>query len=490
MPLERMPRADYSLISYPLEWLTRAVVRFPIPTLVIACAAVGVSIWLTATQLGFRTSRAELLSPNSDYNRRWLDYTKEFGAKEDVVVVVEGESREQIVPALDEVCRELAGRGDLFAAIMSGTDAPKLRSKGLYYLQPDELQKIDGFLDQATPILQGDWSKLNLGGMAGWIGAAMSGGSASQRQQILAAMQTELPRAIGGLTAALSDNSARNRMPDWSDQLSPGNQSLSQIVSGALCTSPSKHLLSDDGRMGFVLLKLREEDKQSFAQNSESIGVLRQITAAVQSLYPGTKIGLTGLPIIEFDEMRSSETSMTFATILSFLGVLAVMIVAFGGFRHSILAMTALAVGMIWACGCVTLTIGHLNILSIAFGSILFGLGIDYGIYYVAHYLQHRKLTDSTGRGAAADGGLRRTGHPHRRGHRRGGLPGRGLDRVSRRGPTRPDGRRRNRALLAGANDRSAGDDPACSTRTAGRRSSLPRSICGSGCGRCSPIPG
>ena len=69
------------------------MVRFPLPTLVIALAAAGASLWLTVTQLGFRTSRAELLSPNSDYNRRWLEYTKEFGDKEDVVVVVEGESR-------------------------------------------------------------------------------------------------------------------------------------------------------------------------------------------------------------------------------------------------------------------------------------------------------------------------------------------------------------------------------------------------------------
>ena len=129
------------------------------------------------TQLGFRTSRAELLNPKSDYNRRWLEYTKEFGDKEDVVVVVEGESREQIVPALDDVCRRLAERSDLFGAVLHEADAPKLRSKGLYYLKPEELRQIDGFLNQAAPILQGNWSSLNLGGMAQWMGAAMSGGS-------------------------------------------------------------------------------------------------------------------------------------------------------------------------------------------------------------------------------------------------------------------------------------------------------------------------
>ena len=117
----------------------------------------------------------------------------------------------------------------------------------------------------------------------------------------------------------------------------------------------SMRLMSDDGRMGFVLLRFLEEDRQSFAQNNESIKALRQLTAEVQSQHPGTKIGLTGLPIIEYDEMQSSEKSMSVATVVSFLGVLAVMIVAFGGFRHATMAMTALVVGMVWACGYITL---------------------------------------------------------------------------------------------------------------------------------------
>ena len=122
---------------------------------------------------------------------------------------------------------------------------------------------------------------------------------------------------------------------------------------------------------------------------------LRRLAAEVMAQHPGVKIGLTGLPIIEYDEMRSSEQSMSAATILSFLGVFAVIVVAFGGLRHSLMAMVALVVGMVWACGCVTLTVGYVTILSIAFGSILFGLGIDYGIYYVARYLQLRETMDS-----------------------------------------------------------------------------------------------
>ncbi len=38
-----------------------------------------------------------------------------------------------------------------------------------------------------------------------------------------------------------------------------------------------------------------------------------------------------------------------------------------------------------------TLTIGHLNILSISFVTILIGLGVDFGIHFLARYIQHRQ---------------------------------------------------------------------------------------------------
>lgn len=395
MPSERMPQADPSWISYPLRQLTRLVVRFPLPVVILATAAAIASIWLMTTQLGFRTSRAELLSPDSDYNRRWLEYTKEFGTKEDVVVVVEAENRALVPPTLAEVARDLAQRKDLFGAVLHEPDAPKLRAKGLYHLGVADLRQIEGFLNQANPILQGNWSQLNIGGMAQWMGTAMSNGSPAQQQQMLAAMQTELPRLTNGLGAALgSPGSYKSPWPEM--PFSAASQE----------DAASTRLLSEDGRMGFLLLRFLEEDRQSFAQNIESIRVLREITAKVQSQHPGTKIGLTGLPIIEFDEMNSSEESMSYATILSFVGVLAVMIVAFGGIRHAVLPMVALVAGTLWTCGYTTLAIGHINVLSIAFASILFGMGIDYGIYYVTRYLQLRVQTTSTSEALIATTGV------------------------------------------------------------------------------------
>ena len=351
-------------------------------------------------------------------------------------MVVEGASRGQIVPALDDVCRRLARRGDLFGAVMHRTDAPKLRAKGLYYLdvqakepaeaascrslpRPDaasatdpplDLQQIEANLDRMAPLLQGDWSQMSLAGMAR-SAAAGTAGTAGDQQRATAAMRAQLPQLIDGLAAALGPSGAPDRpRPDVPAETAASAATMGQDAAPAFRPSASgepasDRLIAEDGRMGFVLLRLLEEDKQGFAQNEKSIGILRQLTAEVTDRYAGVKIGLTGLPIIEFDEMHSSEQSMSLATLLSFFGVLAVMIVAFGGFRHATMAMGALVLAMVWACGCVALTIGHVNVLSIAFGSILVGLGIDYGIYFVARYLQLRRNTESTEEALVATAG-------------------------------------------------------------------------------------
>ncbi len=392
MPWERTPRVGDSWMSRPLQRLTMLVIRFPVLTLLLAAFAVGASAWLTTTKLGFRTSRAELISPQSVYHHRWLEYTKEFGDKEDVVVVVDGENRKHILPAIDDLCREVSRRKDLFGMVMHDSDAPKLREKGLYQLpiespnpKESDLRKIDALLDQAGPVLQGDWSQLSLGAMARQMSAAMGGGSAEQRQQVAEAMKTEMPRFAEGLQAALAPNGSYKS--PWPEM---------QLPEALAAHATETRLISKDNKTGFIVLRFLEEDTKSFAQNDEPIRVLRQVAADVRARHPGVKIGLTGLPVIEHDEMQSSEKSMSVATFLSFAGVLAVMFIAFGGYRYSTMAMAALCIAMVWACGLVTLTVGYINVLSIAFASILFGMGIDYGIYYMARYLQVREETDST----------------------------------------------------------------------------------------------
>ena len=381
MSAEGMPRGETSLLARFLVLVVRLATHSPWLTLLLGVAALGGSLYLSQTRLGYHTSRAALLDQREDYHRRWLKYVEEFGEQEDVVVVVQGDSREAILPALDEVVRELSAQPQHFQAVLHEIDLTKLRDKGLYYLSAQELHTIDGFLNDAEPIIRGGWQLLNPGAMASGMAARLQHAQPEQLQQSISGAQLKLAQLAESLLTALSNpGSYKSPWPELSGSAGP------------LIGLTSHRLLLSNDRIGLVLLKLAKDNSESFIQNTESVAALRQIVDRVKSQHAGVRVGLTGLPIMEHDEMQRSQSSMSVVTILSIVGCFLVLVAGFGGLRHSFMVMAALVMGLVWSLGYITLAVGHLNILSSAFGAVLTGLGIDYSIYFIARYLQLRRL--------------------------------------------------------------------------------------------------
>ena len=120
----------------PSVWGTRLILAYPVATIAVAIGCVWWPLALTGTRLGYRTSRLDLINPKSDYNRLWMEYIQEFGEEDDAVIVVEGAGREQVVPVLEELSKELARENRLFHAVLHEVDLGRIRCKGLHYLSP------------------------------------------------------------------------------------------------------------------------------------------------------------------------------------------------------------------------------------------------------------------------------------------------------------------------------------------------------------------
>jgi len=393
MTAERTPQIEHSVLAWALTGVARLATAYPWLTVSLGIVLAVVSIGLSATRMRYHTSRAALISNRSEFHQRWLEYTKEFGEKEDVAIVVEGPSREAIVPVLEDLAARVSREERYFRSVFHDEiDLTRLRGKGLYYLPLQTAQAIDRSLDEMAPILQGDWTLLSPAAMAGAIAsglATMGGGAGNlppdQAAAALATLQGRLGPMCEMLAAAL-DTAAQRKSP-FPEMLGPEAFSPELMSQG---------LGKPNGRFGFVVLKLAGEASAGMTENPQAIAALRRTVAEARGRHGDVTIGLTGLPIMESDEMQSSQSSMVVATILSYLGVFIVLVAGFGGIRHSLLAMASLVFGMIWSLGYTTITIGHLNILSSAFAAILTGLGINYGIYYVAQYLQLRKAGFAT----------------------------------------------------------------------------------------------
>jgi predicted RND superfamily exporter protein len=124
---------------------------------------------------------------------------------------------------------------------------------------------------------------------------------------------------------------------------------------------------------------------------------LRQLVKETQMEVPGLNVGLTGQPVLDYDQMTQSEKDATLASIVSLVLCALIFIYGYNETGRPVKATICLVVGLAYTLAFAALTIGHLNILTVTFVPMLIGLGIDYGVHLITRYeeeLRHGKTAE------------------------------------------------------------------------------------------------
>ncbi|MDR2706150.1 MAG: MMPL family transporter, partial [Planctomycetaceae bacterium] len=379
------PTKESSVFSKPLGSLTYICCRNPVIVLVFSFFIAVWSLYWTSEHLGFKMSRLDLINPNSGFNRLWLDYIDEFGDNNEVLVVVEGKGNVEVIPVLESLSERIACFPNLFQGVLHGVDLSAIRRKGLHYVPLRELEFIRQFAAESSQITDGHWEQLAVNSMLDSLAYRLKQSPPNETTNVLRELDSFSLSLVNAFGASPSYGSPWAAMQ--------GAQAAVPDIVAACSQNDMNYFLfpTQNGVIGFVLLKLADIDKTKLAQGKESIGKLRSLVAEVREKNPSIRIGLTGMPILENDEMELSNEAMLKASILALIGVGAIFMAGFGGIRHPMLAMIALITAFAWTMGYITLAVGHLNILSISFGAMLIGLGTDFSVHYLARYLDLRR---------------------------------------------------------------------------------------------------
>ncbi len=395
------------------------VARRPRAVLLVALALTAAAVWLAYSKLEYHTQRNDLLSADKACQKRWQKYLDCFGDDDDMVVVAEGTDRAQMQAALDDVAAEVKQRPELFDRVFHRADLRPLADRALLYLPPEQIEAIRERVGRMDPLL-GDfgplaWRKLSVQSLLGNAGVAMEKRAAGRE---LTPAERDL---IALLPAIASSAAATVRDPDayrnvW-EVANPGRESGggARDASAAAPNTPGResgvrqkfapqYFFTPDGSLAMLTCRPKKA-AQSFTPAKEANEAMRAILADAGARHPQVRLGLTGLPVLETDEMVMSDVDSTRASWLALAGVAVLYFVVYRGFRYPLLTVGSLVIGTVWALGWATLTVGHLNILSATFAVMLIGLG-DYGVLWVAQYDERRKL------GASVEEALRYTaGH-------------------------------------------------------------------------------
>ena len=406
MQPERTDNARPFHLSQPLRAITEAACARPILTLSVTALSAIAAVLITVVFIEFRTQRSDLIDPTADFHRRWTSFTESFGDSSDLVVVVEGTNPDAIKAVMEDLGERLAAEPELFDQVLFKVESGGLKRKGLQYLSPAQLELGLRHLEEFRPILNGGWNRLRLDLFAASLliqvdslnrklnpsPDATTAGSPLTPTELAIAEQkfADIITLVESLASSI-DHFATHRefRSPWPKVVSVDPEMLRE--SGDVV-----YVMNESGTLGFLKARPVQQDG-NFNGSSQSIDRLREHIVNVRPQHPNVRVGLTGIPVLESDEMRRSQSDMIRASVLSFVFVGVLLLIGFRGWKHPLLAMVMLAVGMCWTFGFTTLSIGHLNILSVSFAAILIGLGIDFAIHYLARYLELRHHGEDLG---------------------------------------------------------------------------------------------
>jgi hopanoid biosynthesis associated RND transporter like protein HpnN len=359
-----------TLLARLLSRLTTAVFRHPRWFVWPQAALFLVCVLYTAADLQTDMNQNNLVGPNHKYHQNFLALQKEFPQQgNDLVVVVESGNLERNRQFVERLGAKMAAETNLFHDIFYQHDLPMMGTKALFFVPTNDLATIQTTLHNDLPFIQQFTQTTNLVSFFEQINTAFRTAPRETNAQTESLIQ-----ALPVLTHILSQAGACLQMSGKPP--SPGVAALF----GADDLSDI-YITFNHGRV-FTLTAHAPND----ALNGPAIERLRQLLRQTRDEVPGVNAGLTGEPVLDYDRMKQAQKDMTVASVVSLVFCALIFIYGYNETGRPLKATICLVVGLAYTLAFTTLTIGHLNILTVTFVPMLIGLAIDFGVHLITRY--------------------------------------------------------------------------------------------------------
>jgi uncharacterized protein len=383
-----------------LRRLVRLSCRRPLVTTAISLLLAVAGVTYTLHTLSFRTSGRDLLPQNAGYIVRYNQYARDFGELEDIVIVIEARTFEAAKAYAARLVHELRVSPIKFPRVTYRVDPQRFEGRQLLYLPTEQLKEVRDRIFDYQEFMESFAGDPSLARLVEGANAAMASAFVSNLFDL------GLEKGGGENTRFLQ--LVLDQISDRLDRPTPYRSPWGTLFSLGERPADAGYFLSDDKSLLFALVETPRSDKGSFTGDRYAIEVIRGVIAKLKPDFPNVQAGVTGGPVLSNDEMTAAFEDSSIATVIAFALTLLVMMLAFWRVGKPLLMLVVLAVTLAWSMGIIALTVGHLTIFSVMFISIVIGIGIDYGIYFLFRYEEEiflgRNLKDALQLTAARTG--------------------------------------------------------------------------------------
>ena len=399
-----------------LKWV-RLVRRYAPVVLVAAFALAFLAVRYTAHNISMNTDTEHMLSAELSWRKLDQEYERLFPQYDNnILIVLEAATPDQARDAAMLLYERLQAERDLFGFVYYPNALPVFRESGLLYLDRAELQDLSDNLAEVQPFLARLARDPTLRGLFEVLGDALDAADDGEEVDI----EPVLTRINDALEALREGRPYRLSWQELMEGTDPRLQHAGaglKSVPGAGAGSPGE---GTDPRLQHAGASLKSVPGAANAPHREFILTQPELdyagffpaTPAIDSIRgaydelgiaasPGAELRLTGATMLAHEEMLSVMEGTETALLLALCLVTVIMVTGLSSFRLALVTVISLVTGLACTAAFAILTVGELNLISVAFAVLYIGLGVDFAIHYCLRYREH--LIGGADRGGALD---------------------------------------------------------------------------------------
>lgn len=324
--------------------------------------------WYTATHLTINTDVNQLLSEDLPWRQQEKALEKAFPQKVDnLVIVIDGATPDEAENAAAKLADRLRTLPQQFTFVERPDAIPFFRKNGLLFLSKEELSATLDQLIQAQPLLGMLATDPSLRGLASMLDLMAQGYRSGQTDYNR--LDAPIAKIAETMEAALE---GRDR-PLALQSLAGGNVSPRDLRKFIITKPVLDYSALESGKAARDTIR-KLVDELHLTSNQ------------------GVRVRMTGSVALNDEEFASVASGTGFATLLSGILVLTLLLLGLRSLRIIVPILLTLATGLVATSAFALAVVGSLNMISVAFAVMFIGIAVDFGIQFGIRYRdQHHK---------------------------------------------------------------------------------------------------
>ncbi len=349
-------------LTHLLERWTDFIGRHSFLVLFLSVLATAGVLIYTLNHFRIDTELTDMISEKLPYRKLEREFQNAFPQfKETIVIVIDADTPETARLQREKLTERLKKETGLFKGAYAPGSGEFFERNGLLYLSVKDLEALSENLASAQPLLGLISKDLTLRGLFSVVERIVT-----QKGDL--EQKAKLVPFFDRLTQALEDSISNRPKPVSWQELILGKEAAGEA---------SRQFIILDPILDYATLSGGEAAIETIYRIRDELGLHKT---------NGVTVRLTGDVVLNYENLLLVNRGMGLTTLISFLLVAIALVIGLGSGRLVFASLVTLLMGFIWTLGFAIAFVGRLNLISVAFGVLFIGLGIDYGIQYCLRY--------------------------------------------------------------------------------------------------------